>query len=149
MDKSEHINSWWQIQNPKLNRCFLLQRNTMPYFHCDPYLIIPHSYRPIQWMTLLTFFLSRRSDQIMSRISLCPHIFLLYIVYLLTYTHWICLIRLTDIFIRKKNPKLWHLYTCTNTNLLNLMVILLKRICVNILILPLLIQFIHVGYRLF
>lgn len=44
----------------------------MPYFHCDPYLIIPHSYRPIQWMTLLTFFLSRRSDQIMSRISLCP-----------------------------------------------------------------------------
>lgn len=52
-------------------------------------------------------------------------------------------------FYKKKNPKLWHLYTCTNTNLLNLMVILLKRICVNILISPLLIQFIHVGYRLF
>lgn len=31
----------------------------------------------------------------------------------------------------------------------NLMVILFKRICVNILISPFLIQFIHVGYRLF
>lgn len=117
----------------------------MPYFHCDPYLIIPHSFQTIQWMTLITFLLSLRPNNVQDT-PLSSQLFLVDCLLIDIYT--LNLLNTIDRYYHKEKIINFDIYIPTQS-CVNLMVILFKRICVNILTSPFLIQFIHVGYRLF